>query len=137
MTPDVLAAKIETIRRCLARVEARTPAAADDLVDDVDAQDIICLNLERAVQACVDIAAHVLAASDQPVPATMAESFSAMRRAGAIDQHAAERMRKAVGFRNIAVHDYKALDWRIVYSICSEHLDDFRDYVRQVLSSQE
>jgi len=37
----------------------------------------------------------------------------------------ADRMKKAVGFRNISVHRYQNIDWSIVYSIVTERLDDF------------
>lgn len=43
-------------------------------------------------------------------------------------------MRKAVGFRNLAVHQYEDVDWHIVYSICQHNLDEFRDFARAVVS---
>jgi len=48
--------------------------SAGILAEDYDLQDIICLNLERAVQGCVDLAAHVIADADLPAPTTMAIS---------------------------------------------------------------
>lgn len=41
-------------------------------------------------------------------------------------------MRKAVGFRNIAVHAYDSIDWEIVYSIATERLQDFKEFARTV-----
>jgi len=41
-------------------------------------------------------------------------------------------MVKAVGFRNLAVHAYAALDWAITHRIATEHLDDFRAFAREV-----
>jgi hypothetical protein len=43
---------------------------------------ILCLNLERAVRACVDIAANIIAELDVSVPATMGESFGRLCKAG-------------------------------------------------------
>jgi uncharacterized protein YutE (UPF0331/DUF86 family) len=37
-------------------------------------------------------------------------------------------MKKAVGFRNIAIHNYDAIDCHIVHSICQRNLNDFRDF---------
>ena len=45
----------------------------------------------------------------------------------------AERMAKAVGFRNTAVHAYQEIDWQIVFIIITKHLGDFREFARQVL----
>ena len=110
MDRDVVAAKLESLRRCVERVRARTPESAAELISDYDAQDIICLNLERAVQACVDIAAHILSEGECPMPESMAGTFEALERQGTLTRDLAERMRRAVGFRNISVHAYQALD---------------------------
>ena len=40
-----------------------------------------------------------------------------------------------VGFRNIAVHDYKALNLDIVQAIVEEHLTDFLEFRRLVLQT--
>jgi uncharacterized protein YutE (UPF0331/DUF86 family) len=41
-------------------------------------------------------------------------------------------MRRAVGFRNIAVHNYLAIDWQIVHEIAHKHLDDFKRFTAAV-----
>lgn len=38
-----------------------------------------------------------------------------------------------VGFRNIAMHDYQALQLPIAVSIIEKHLDDFLHYSKAVL----
>lgn len=40
-----------------------------------------------------------------------------------------------VGFRNIAVHDYRRLDLAIVRAIVRTHLDDFAAFARFALAS--
>lgn len=133
MDKDLLLAKLESLRRCLQRVQDKTPASADTLRSDVDAQDIIVLNLERAVQSCVDIGLHIVSGTEVPIPETMGQTFEALRRTGCLDTETAIRMIKAVGFRNTAVHAYQEIDWNIVYSIITEHLNDFRDFSAQVM----
>jgi uncharacterized protein YutE (UPF0331/DUF86 family) len=132
MDRDVVMSKLENLRRCIQRVQDKTPASPDVLIGDYDLQDIIVLNLERAVQACVDIGLHVISELDIPVPVTMGETFVALRQAGCLSDVVADRMIKAVGFRNTAVHAYQEIDWQIVYRIVTEHLDDFREFARQV-----
>ena len=134
MDSDVVLSKLESLRRSLHRIEEKTPSAVEVLVDDYDRQDIIALNLERAVQTCVDIALHIISDLEAPAPDTMAHAFRTLEAAGSIDPCTAERMVKAVGFRNTAVHAYQAIDWTIVYRIITEHLDDFRAFARQVLT---
>lgn len=132
MDREVTQRKLEALRHCLQRVRERKPASAAMLADDEDAQDVLVLNLSRAVQLCVDIAAHLLAGSFQPVPATMGESFVNLAKSGVIDAVLAGRLRRAVGFRNIAVHNYETIDWDIVFALAGEPLSDFEQFAAQV-----
>lgn len=58
MDREVIEQKLESLRRCLRRIEMKCPADAQTLATDADLQDIVALNLSRAVQVCVDIGAH-------------------------------------------------------------------------------
>ena len=137
MDSMILLAKFDSLRRCLARVESKTPATAKVLETDPDLQDIITLNLGRAVQICVDAAAHLIADFDIPAPQSMGESFERLESLGVITEETAERMKKAVGFRNITIHEYEKIDWLVVYKIITDHLDDFKGFARQVLAWTE
>ncbi len=125
--------KLESLRRCLSRIEEKCPSSVTELERDVDLQDIITLNLTRAVQLSVDIAAHWVASLDDlPAPGTMGGMFDALAQKGLIDKETGERMRASVGFRNIAVHNYESIDWQIVFAICTTHTADFSDFARVV-----
>ncbi len=128
MDREVIEQKLESLRRCLARVTEKCPVDAETLARDVDAQDIVTLNLTRSVQLSVDMAAHLIASRDIPAPNTMGQAFDSLASVGLISPALASRMKKAVGFRNIAIHNYDAIDWGIVHSICQRNLSDFRDF---------
>jgi uncharacterized protein YutE (UPF0331/DUF86 family) len=134
MDRNLIAEKLESLRRCLQRIHLKCPADAETLVSDLDAQDIVSLNLTRAVQISVDIAAHLIASREIPAPDTMGQAFDALAGAGLIPSDLARRLKKAVGFRNLAVHDYGAIDWHIVHGICRNNLDDFRDFAVVVMT---
>ncbi|ABB24669.1 MAG: hypothetical protein A3K90_08770 [Pelodictyon luteolum] len=125
--------KLESLRRAIGRVEGRCPEVAVTLARDYDAQDIVSLNLTRAVQLCVDIANHVLSESDLPSPVTMGQSFELLEELGVIGPELCVRMKKAVGFRNLTVHNYDAIDWAIVHAIARHHLVDFKAFAEEVL----
>ena len=108
MDRDVVLSKLESLRRCISRVQEKTPDSLSLLVMDYDLQDIIALNLERAIQTCVDIGMHIISDLEIPPPDQMAQTFRSLCSAGVLDEAVAERMVKAVGFRNTAVHAYQA-----------------------------
>jgi uncharacterized protein YutE (UPF0331/DUF86 family) len=125
--------KIDALRHAVERVRLRCPATAQALRDDADAQDIVSLNLTRAVQLAVDVAAHVISRSGLPAPHTMGQSFERLEELGCIDAALCLRMRRAVGFRNIAVHSYETIDWDIVHSLCTQRLSDFSEFAQAVV----
>ena len=132
MDRAVVERKLEALRHCLQRLRDRRPAGAEALAADPDLQDILVLNLSRAVQWCVDIAAHLLADSLQPVPRTMGETFTHLAAAGLVSADLAQRLRRTVGFRNIAVHNDEVIDWAIVQALTGEPLADFDHFAAAV-----
>ena len=124
----VIGEKLLSLNRCLERVKLHTPANVEALQSDFDTQDIICLNIQRAVQISVDIAAHILAEQLHEQTPTMAETFLALSRHGLLDSQLASRLAKAVGFRNIAVHEYDTLDMNILYSIITKEIGCFYEF---------
>ena len=129
----VIEEKLISLNRCLDRIKLHTPATVEALQTDFDAQDIISLNLQRAVQISVDIAAHILTEQLHEQTSTMAETFLALSKHGLLDSHLASRLAKAVGFRNIAVHEYDTLDMNILYSIITNEISCFYEYADTVL----
>ena len=128
----IVARKLDSLRRCLARVRRKCPPDAATLATDADLQDIIVLNLSRAVQLCVDLALHMLADLDPSPPETMGQAFDRLAEAGRLSPALAQRLRKAVGFRNLAVHNYAAINWQIVHAIATTHIEDFEAFARIV-----
>jgi uncharacterized protein YutE (UPF0331/DUF86 family) len=134
MDRHVIEDKLERLRRCVQRIEQKRPSTAEALVTDYDLQDILSVNLERAVQLCVDIAAHIIADREVSAPTTMAAAFEALHTLHILSSDLANSMKKAVGFRNIVVHNYQEIDWRIVFNICHHKLDDFRAFAQVIMS---
>ena len=135
MARELIDQKLESLRRCVTRVEAKMPATLEELKRDLDAQDIVALNLTRAVQICIDIAAHWLAEhTEQPAPQTMGQTFEALGAQGIIAEDLATRLKQAVGFRNVMVHSYDEINWAVVFAIGTYHIADFRSFA-QAMSS--
>ena len=74
MDRDVVAQKLESLHRCLQRISAKCPADAATLAADYDLQDIVSLNLSRAVQLCVDIGAHFITSLSVPPQGNMGKA---------------------------------------------------------------
>ncbi len=137
MENDLILQKLEKLRFHIERIENKTPASVDLLFQDIDRQDIIVFNLERAIQECVDIALHIISKDNSvPVPDTMAQAFLSLRQMNILSSNTAEKLAKAVGFRNIAVHAYQQVDWKIVFQIITTQLADFRSFAQEITTNQ-
>ncbi|TVQ40439.1 MAG: DUF86 domain-containing protein [Spirochaetaceae bacterium] len=132
---DLLDARLESLRRCLRRIQEKTPPSAPALIRDYDAQDIVSVNLQRAVQICVDLGSHLIASRGWPAPSTMADTFVVLSTRQVLDPGLAERLQRAVGFRNVAVHEYDAIDWERVFRLVQTSLDDFRSFAAAIVNA--
>ena len=133
MDSEVVEQKLESLRRCVQRVADKCPADAETLTREVDLQDIVTLNLSRAVQMCVDIAAHLIASAEIPAPASMGQTFELLGQKGLIAADLAVRLQRAVGFRNIVIHNYEIIDWQVVHALARDHLGDFAAFARAIV----
>ena len=131
---DILLAKIASIRKSLERIRAVTGGTSESL-NDLDIQDIFVLNLQRAVQATIDLAAHLVADEKIGLPTNLKENFSLLESRQIIDPSLSRRLQAMVGFRNIAVHDYQQLDLTILKSILEHRLGDLDEFI-QVLTKR-
>ena len=132
MDPLILAEKIESLRRCIKRIEDKKPESVDLLMQNLDLQDILVLNLTRAVQLSVDIGSHIISNTNELAPQTMGDVFTTLNKLGVITAETCQQLKKAVGFRNVAVHNYETINWIIVDAICKNSLADFRQFSQEV-----
>lgn len=130
---DIVLNKAEIIERALGRASDVYRAHLSDLERNPDAQDVIVLNLQRACEAAIDLAMHVVRLKGLGLPRESRDAFSLLERAEVIDPHVADRLRKMVAFRNIAVHDYRALDWAIIRTIIEKDSKDIAVFSQQIL----
>jgi uncharacterized protein YutE (UPF0331/DUF86 family) len=64
----------------------------------------------------------------------MGQTFDVLAEAEILPAELALRLKKAVGFRNIVIHNYTSVDWEIVHTLCIGRLEDFAEFARYVLN---
>lgn len=76
-----------------------------------------------AIEACIDVAQHVCSSEGWGPPRDNGDAMLVLGRHGVLEPDLSERMRAAVGFRNVLVHQYGDVDDNIV----QERLVDLAD----------
>jgi len=132
MKNDVILNKISVIERCKKRI-LDVYAQKPENLQDYTKQDSIILNIQRACEACIDLAMHIVAQERLGLPQTSRDAFDMLESSSIIDKGIAKRLKAMVGFRNIAVHDYQTINLSILEQIVEKHLDDFTDFTKQIL----
>lgn len=132
MKNDVILNKISIIERCIHRIHEEYDNNPDNL-HNYTKQDSIVLNLQRACEASIDLAMHVVAEKKLGLPQHSRDAFTLLEKEGIIPSSLSEKMKAMVGFRNIAVHDYQELNLAILQKILDGHLADFTEYTKTIL----
>ena len=133
MLDDVLVNKAATIERCVARVREEYAAAGANFATDFTRQDAAILNLQRACEAALDIGQYLVRRDKLGVPQSARDVFNLLAQAGWIEPALAQSLKHMVGFRNIAVQDYKSLQLPITVSVITLHLHEFLEYTTAIL----
>ena len=134
MRDDIILNKIAVIERSLRRIAEEY---RDDPVrlETFTIQDSVVLNLQRACEAAIDLAMHLVAVRRLGVPQDARSAFDLLQTNALLSPELAKRMKAMVGFRNIAIHDYQQLQLPILQRILADHLGDFRQFTTRILES--
>ena len=130
---DVLLNKAAIIERCLKRIEEEYRGHEAELEHNYTRQDAIVLNLQRACEAAIDAAMHLVRVRRLGIPQSGRDAFTLLERGGILPSKLAENLRRMVGFRNIAVHAYQEISLPVLRSILEHRLDDLRAFARRLI----
>lgn len=133
MADDVLINKAAVIERCVARAREEYAANPAMFASDFTRQDAAILNIQRACEAALDMGQHLIRREKLGVPQSARDVFVLLAQGGWLDVMLADALKRMVGFRNIVVHDYQALQLPITVSIIEKHLDEFLQYSQALL----
>lgn len=136
MNQDILANKSETINRCIKRIEEEYEGNLENLLNFTK-QDSIILNLQRACEACIDLAMHLVSENKWGIPQSSRDAFDLLFKNGVIDEALSHNLKAMVGFRNIAVHDYQSIQVEIIRTIIEKHLVDFISFAERIKHSDD
>ena len=76
---------------------------------------------------------HLIRRERLGIPQSARDVFVLLAVGSWIDGALAEALRRMVGYRNIAVHEYQALQLQITVEVITRNLDEFLDYSKSIL----
>ena len=131
----VILNKYESIERCINRINEEYENNPQNLEDYTKADSII-LNLQRACELVIDIAAYIVATRKLGIAQSKKDNFELLLKNNLISKEVFNNMKGMIGFRNIAVHDYQDIDEEILIDVIENHLNDLKEFARKMLMLQ-
>lgn len=104
-----------------------------------DIRNMVLYSMLVAIQASIDIAAHIIAKKNLRRPTTYRETFEILAEKKIIPDDLANMLSDLAGFRNVLVHIYWEIDLEEVYSVLQndlETLEIFKKVVKEFLEDE-
>ena len=130
---SLISKKLGRIEDYLNQIRRKKDPGIKAFLKDKDLQSIVLFNLIQAIQACVDISAHIISDSGWGTPTTQAEIFEILAENTVIQKSLCRKMVQMAGFRNRIVHEYEKTDFKIVHTIWKKHLADISKFCKAVI----
>jgi len=127
----ILQRLLEQLEEHLLTIE-RMSFTLEELLSDIDIQHLIERRLQLAIETCIDIASHIAAEQKLPGREKASDVFLLLGKYKIIEPKLAENLAKAVGFRNILIHEYAKVDHQLVFRYYQDDLDDLRRFGQEI-----
>lgn len=121
------------IENCMKRIYSIFDGNFANL-DELDKQDIIILNFQRASQATMDIAKYVVSLRKLDKMQNSNDTFLILKINKIISEEVEQVMQKMIQFRNDILYNWESLDLKKFRIFLDEHLGDLREFARAILN---
>lgn len=125
--------KVAAIERSVARAREEFTAAGENFERDHTRQDAAILNILRGCELSIDLANILIRERRLGIPQSSRDSFKLLADAQLITPELSAGLQRMIGFRNIAVHQYQAMELAIVAAILERDLDDLLALCRTIV----
>ncbi len=89
--------------------------------------------LLECIEACIDIANHIIAANNFRRPQDYRDVFVVLEEEKIIPKKLSSRLQEMAGFRNVLVHRYVHVDMKKVLKFAKEDVKDIENFVKRIL----
>lgn len=132
-TIDKIYSRIENLKSYVKILEGLQNITLEELEKEPIKKGALERYLQLSIEACVDIAEMIISDQRLPTPQTATETIEILGKEGILEDSFAKEFAKAVGFRNILIHDYVKIDYQLVLENLQNNLSDFHRFIKEIL----
>jgi uncharacterized protein YutE (UPF0331/DUF86 family) len=131
---EVILNKFASLEKCIRRIREEYAACKGNLEVDILRQDSVVLNIERACEQTFYLGQRIIRVKKLGLPKEYRDIFKILAEHDIISKDLSENLQKMVGFRNLAIHEYTAIDIDKLKNIIEHKIDDLLIFARLILS---
>jgi uncharacterized protein YutE (UPF0331/DUF86 family) len=128
---EVYTKKVSRITQYLDYLKKQSKISFSEFIKNYDTQSAILYNLEKCLQALIDLLLHVISDEGWAVDGSHSEIYTTLSKNKVLPNESAENFRKMMGLRNRLVHEYGEIDLKIIHRIIANNLNDIQKIIKE------
>ena len=130
---DVIMAKLSKLKQYLNYLRELRRSSFEDFMGDFKITGAVERYLQVSIECMIDVGNEVISSLQLQRPERYRDIPYILARSGVISERFADTMASMIGFRNLLVHDYAAINLKLVYEFLQTKLTDFEEFIRQIV----
>ncbi|OGD47007.1 hypothetical protein A3K69_01575 [Candidatus Bathyarchaeota archaeon RBG_16_57_9] len=128
----LIAAKLSRLRDYVGYLKALKGTPLRTFQEDFKERGALERYLHLAIEAVIDIGNEIISVRQLRRPDQFRDIPEILAESGIIPESLAAEVTKMIGFRNLLVHDYAAIDLTLEYRFLETRLQDFEEYMKYI-----
>ncbi|MEW6684787.1 MAG: DUF86 domain-containing protein [Candidatus Edwardsbacteria bacterium] len=128
---------LKLINQAVSNLRIKQKIDLEEYLKNWEVQDIVEREFQKAIQACIDIGARIIAMRNLARADDYHQVFEVLLNERILSKKMAQEMKKMVGFRNALVHEYRHIRPEEVYRHLKESLGIFEEFAREIVGTKK
>jgi len=126
--------KVSLIEEDIKRLKDFGNMTAEEIFLNYEKQATVERLMERIIARAIDINQYLIRQLNKDViPQNYRQTFLILSDLGIYDEKFGERISKSIGIRNVLIHDYDKIDYKLLYSSISDCISDYIKYCNYII----
>lgn len=126
--------KVSLIEEDIKRLKDFGNMTAEEIFLNYEKQATVERLMERIIARAIDINQYLMRQLNKDViPQNYRQTFLILSDLGIYDEKFGERISKSIGIRNVLIHDYDKIDFKLLYSSISDCISDYIKYCNYII----
>lgn len=126
--------KVSLIEEDVKRLKDFGNMTAEEIFLNYEKQATVERLMERIIARAIDINQYLIRQLNKDViPQNYRQTFLILSDLGIYDEKFGERISKSIGIRNVLIHDYDKIDFKLLYSSISDCISDYIKYCNYII----